>query len=447
MKNKALMLGIFILCTLLLLAYATVRINEGSFFPGSRYHLLVEIESASGIDNKTSVVMAGVPIGQVSKISLVGPNRAELDLEIDKGVIVTSATEVRVKTTGFLGDTYIELYQLNNAGLVLKAGDRLTHVTPGGDLTGQLSDIASDVKAITGTLKTLMAGDDSSFAKSLRNVEQITNSLKNVTTGNEANLNAIIANLKDVSINLNRMVAHNEGNVNATLNNVASITDKMKNGEGTIGRLLNDESTVDKINESLDGINNIVGGTGRLQVGIGYHSEYLGASQEFKQYVGLQVQPRPDKYFSFEFVDDPAPPASTTITKTKITSGGKTSSVTEESNVQDLNKFRFSAQFAKKFYALTFRGGMIESTGGAGLDFNQGPLGLQFSAFDFKVKRTAPPHLKLMSTFNLTQSIYLLGGLDDFVNDDQDLDWFLGAGLRFTDDDVKSLFGLASLKP
>jgi hypothetical protein len=38
-----------------------------------------------------------------------------------------------------------------------------------------------------------------------------------------------------------------------------------------------------------------------------------------------------------------------------------------------------------------------------------------------------------------------LGGFDDFINTAHDLDWFLGAGIRLTDRDVKSLVGGASL--
>lgn len=104
---------------------------------------------------------------------------------------------------------------------------------------------------------------------------------------------------------------------------------------------------------------------------------------------------------------------------------------------------KLSPDLPKKFYDFTIRGGIIESTGGVGFDYNKGPFGIQFEAFDFADQQR--PHLKAMGTVNVTKSIYLLGGVDDFIAKGQTPDWFFGAGLRFVDDDIKSLFGAFSM--
>ena len=45
---------------------------------------------------------------------------------------------------------------------------------------------------------------------------------------------------------------------------------------------------------------------------------------------------------------------------------------------------------------------------------------------------------------NLTNNIYLTGGASDMINKQNKPDWFVGAGIRFADEDIKSLIGLAA---
>ncbi|MDO8518965.1 MAG: MlaD family protein [Deltaproteobacteria bacterium] len=442
--------GFFVLAILSILAYATIRVSQKSLLPGSTYNVYLLIDTANGITKKTPVQIAGIQIGSVSDVELQKNNQAKIELEIDRGVKLSGDVEARIKTLGFLGDTYIELYQPGPIEGELKPKSTITNVASYGDfstVTGQMGAIAEDVKAVTATLKILMAGDDSPFARTVMSIERITDSLDRVTAGNEQNLNAIVANLKAMAENLNLVVARNAANVDTTMENAAEITEKIRRGEGTIGRLVNDDTTVDKLNDSIDNLNDLLGTTSKMQVGLGYRAEYLGVTEQFKNYVSLSLKPRPDKYFLFEFVDDPAPDSKFVTKETTITSGGTTSTVTEEVETVEADRFLFSAMLAKQYYDFTFKGGLIESSGGAGVDYNKGPFGIQFTAFDFETKQGERPHLKAMGTANVTKSIYMAGGVDDFISNQQDTDWFLGAGVRITDDDLKSIFGMLNLKP
>lgn len=442
--------GLFVLIVLIVLAYATVRISQTSLSPGGTYSVYLQIESATGITKKTPVEIAGIQVGYVSDINLIDNNQARLTLEINKSVKLSRNVEARIKAVGLLGDTYIELYQPGKIDEVLPRKATIQSVVTYGDfssVTNELASVARDVKAITATMKGLMAGEDSSFARSLKNIEAITDALKNVSTKNEGNLNAIISNLRAISENLNMVVARNISHVDAALENVEVITEKVRSGEGTIGRLINDDETVEKLNESIDNLNELLGGANKLQVDVGYHTEYLGETEEFKHYVSLALKPKPDKFFLLEFVDDPAPDSRFTIKETQVTSGGVTTNVREEIETTEEDKFLFSAQLAKKYYGFTFRGGLIESSGGVGVDYDYGPFGAKFSAFDLETKRGERPHLKAMGTINVTRSIYLLGGMDDFISKQQDPDWFFGAGIQISDEDIKSLMGLLSVKP
>lgn len=445
MKGNNFKAGIFVLVSLLVMIYMILRVSQGGMFFSGTYPIYLEVPSAIGLAKNTPVQIAGVDIGVVDGISLTRDNKARLKLSIRDSVVIPGDSRGEIKTTGILGDALIEIVPGQGLMPPLKKNGVITDVTSFGDIssvTGQMSAIAEDVKAITGQLRKLMAGDDSTFDRTMKNIEKISQSLANVTTKNEGNLDVIIANLKILSQNLNAMVAGNMHNVNGSLANINDITSTIADGKGTIGKLVKDEETINKINDSLDSINNFIGGANRLKVDFGMHSEYLAGTGDFKNYVELTLKPRPDKFFLFEIVSDPDPSFNTAIEENIVTSGGSTSTITTKTRSKTLDGFLFSAQIAKKVKDFTIRGGLIESSGGIGLDYDRGPLGLSFQAFDFKSDEGQKPHLKTMARAQITNSFYLLGGVDDMINPNQDLAWYLGAGLSFTDDDIRSLIGL-----
>jgi phospholipid/cholesterol/gamma-HCH transport system substrate-binding protein len=441
--------GMFVLATLVLLAVMILKVGDSGFSFGGEKTIYVELDSAVGIDPKTPVQIAGVDVGTVSKIELLPTNKARLSLSVKKDLALAADAKARIKTTGMLGDAFIELYQSGLTTERMPDGGTIREVESFGDmnsLIGQMSNITDDVKAITSEMRKVMGIQNSAFNNSIRNMEKITGSVARLTEANEKNLGTIIVNLKSLSQNMNAVVANNMGGIGDTVANLDTVTTRLERGEGTVGRLLKDEDTVDKLNESLDGINDFLGGTNKLKIDFGAHTEFLGGTGDFKNYVTLAVRPRPDKYFLFELVSDPDPSPIDILEETTVESNGTTSSFTTHTRTQNLNKLLVTAQFVKRLYDFNLRGGLIESTGGFGADYSKGPVTVSFSAFDFKTKFNEKPHLKFWGQANVTDSLYLMGGFDDVLNPNHDLDWFLGAGFTFTDDDIKSLLGFASFR-
>ena len=92
-----------------------------------------------------------------------------------------------------------------------------------------------------------------------------------------------------------------------------------------------------------------------------------------------------------------------------------------------------------------WKGGIIESTGGIGLDyylFDDRPK-LSLEAFDFDPDRK--PHLKGGADLTFFKYLYLTAGFDDFISDEGRSSFFVGVGLRFEDDDIKYLLTSAPI--
>lgn len=442
-KSSETKVGLFVLLSLVIVALITMKVGSRSFVGGGGYEIMLTIDNAIGVRTKTPVEIAGIKIGKVKKIELVDSRRAKLTLAIEKDIALPQDTKAMVRAKGFLGEIVIELKPGNEANAIADGG-AVDFAGQGGDvnmLLTQFSSIAEDIKAVSGSLRG-MAGDDknSPVWNIVNNLEQFTKTLAN----NQENFNKVADNLAELTDALRGTITKSRENVEESLDRIASITRKVDEGKGTVGKLINDDETVKKLNEAVDNLNSALGGLKQLETEVGYHTEYLGQTDDFKHYVNLTLKPKPDKAFIFDFVQDPAPSPSRTTRDATITTGGTSTTVNSDIATIERNKMRFSAQLAKQFYDVTVRGGIIESRGGVGVDYSKGPLGVQFSAYDFETDYGQRPHLKASSTLNITKNFYLIGGADDMISRQQDTDWFVGAGIRLIEDDVKSLLGVGS---
>ncbi|MEI8255912.1 MAG: MCE family protein, partial [Deltaproteobacteria bacterium] len=140
---------------------------------------------------------------------------------------------------------------------------------------------------------------------------------------------------------------------------------------------------------------------------------------------------------SFEIVDDTR--GQTTRTSTIHTSTNPNDPhewrTTQETTADAI---RFSLQIARRLGPLTFRFGIKESTGGAGIDLHlfRDTLELRTDIFDFST--SALPRLRVALAYEIVRRAWLIGGVDDILNGPR-TDYYLGAMLRFNDEDMRSI--------
>ncbi len=443
MMSSEARVGVFTLITLVVIGFITLMVGSRSFIAGGGYDVHVILDNAIGVRAKTPVEIAGIKVGQVKDIELEQSRMAKVTLTIDDDVILPVDSKVMVRAKGFLGEIVIELVP-GTGSEIISDGHKIDFGGQSGDvnlLLTKFTSIADDIKAVSSSLRNMAGNDtDSPVWNIVKNLEQFTNTL----AVNQENFNRIAGNFAELSAQLHGTVAQSRENVEESIQRIASITRKVDEGKGTVGRLVNDETTVNKLNEAVDNLNGVLGGLHKLDTEIGYHLEYLADSSDFKNYVNLTLKPRPDKAIILDFVQDEKPFPDRTNRTTTITTAGGTSTVSTETATVNQNQFRFSAQLAKSFYDFTVRGGIIESRGGFGLDYNKGPFGAHISAYNFNTDYNQRPQLKASGTLNVTNNFYVIGGAYDLISKQQDPNLFMGAGIRLADDDVKSLFGLGA---
>ena len=485
--------GIFVLIGIILLVYMSLRVGGIQFGRAEGYEVYIRFESAAGLDNDASVRVAGVEIGRVKGIVLQN-NKAKVVLRINPDVKIGKDFTAVLKTKGLLGERYVELIPGSPNAPSLEAGGEITRVTTYTDLDkliSILSDAATDIKKVSESLSSALGGREgqATLKNIVTNIEEITERLNNVVKRNDEKFARIVNNfelfskilkeqgpeitggLKAVADNLNQLIAENKeplrdgidnlrtataklGETMETINKLAknvepkiddsvetikSIVNKVDRGEGTLGKLVNDTTIHDSFNKTLTGINSYLGRVESFKTFVGYRGEYLFDASDTKSYLSLRFQPKADKYYLIEIVDDPR--GRKNVETTETTLGGTTTTTKE---VKTSDSLKFSVQVAKRFKDLTLRGGIIESTGGVGMDYYmfKDRLRFTFEAFDFDKKNN--PHLKAGLTYNLNKYFFITGGYDDFVSKLKLASPYLGIGLHFEDEDIKYILSSAS---
>ena len=111
--------------------------------------------------------------------------------------------------------------------------------------------------------------------------------------------------------------------------------------------------------------------------------------------------------------------------------------VREQRSVTE-DRFRLSLQYAKRFSLVTGRLGIIENSGGLGFDVHLFGDDLELTSDVFAFQENVRPRVRLRGRFSLFSHIYMSAGVDEAAN--QELtDYFFGLGLRFNDEDLKTI--------
>ena len=107
-----------------------------------------------------------------------------------------------------------------------------------------------------------------------------------------------------------------------------------------------------------------------------------------------------------------------------------------------------NAELARRVGPVTLRGGVLESTAGFGVEFEPFRwVNLSGELFDFR--KNESPNLRgtvtLYPYFDPDSAkpwnwLYLRGGVSSAL--DESRDWFIGAGFRFADEEIRGLVGL-----
>ena len=197
-------LGIFFALALIAAVFINEMVGGVEFFKRG-YHLRAHFQNVLDLKKGDPVKMAGVQVGRVDKIGFAD-NLVEVTMKINRDAVVRTDSKATIKFLGLLGQNYIALDFGTTNGVPAQEGATLS--------TAEQADLS----ALMAKLDSVAAGVDG-MAKNLGGIK----------------IGDLFAVAKDV-LDENRGYLHN------TMTNIQTITARIAEGKGTVGRLLTDET-------------------------------------------------------------------------------------------------------------------------------------------------------------------------------------------------------------
>jgi phospholipid/cholesterol/gamma-HCH transport system substrate-binding protein len=132
--------GIFVFIGLLCLAYLSIKLGKMELFGGDYYKVYADFDSVSGLKSGAAVEVAGVGVGKVGRIILDPKNgsRARVYLQIKGGVKLQDDVIASVRTSGIIGDKFIQV-KPGGSDKLLADGGRIRETESAVDLEELLS--------------------------------------------------------------------------------------------------------------------------------------------------------------------------------------------------------------------------------------------------------------------------------------------------------------------
>ncbi|HEY4717058.1 MAG TPA: MlaD family protein [bacterium] len=455
--------GIFVFITMFILLWMTFQLERWGKVAG--YPLIAAFKTAQGVNKETGVFLAGIKVGEVGKIEL-SDGMAKLQLKVYPQYKVEHDAVAIIRQKGLLGEKYVEIKPGTLGGPYLKSGESILRTESPPDYEELITDIgfvADNLKNISDRILAIIERNDKKVDVAIQNIVDVTgafnrdlpDALRSLRVSLESMGDLMAANKEEFRDTIERFGNASE-KLEDSMVSVSKIVEKIENGEGTIGKLINDDETVDRLNEAITGIQEYITTTKKLRFFVSYRGEYeIGRMLEspgteeytkiqgigLKSFLDLKLYPKEDKYYMLGAVNDPERVTTVKDVYT-VTDAGVIQEVrTHEETVRD--SLKFNAEIAKRIGPVTFRGGIIESSGGLGMDlhFLKDAGALSVEAFDFS--RDTNPYLKSLLSMRFLKYFFVSGGVNDFINYQRGPMYFFGGGLSFEDEDLKSIIGIA----
>ena len=460
--SKETKVGLFFVIGILMLFALSTQV--GSFKYGSNdntYTINAKLPNVNGLEKNAKIKSRGMQIGYIRDLKL-SSNYVSLILEINKNIQIPEDSLLSIEQESLLGVKYLNIKFSNNIN-TLSLNETLSNAkeyTSLDETTTNISNVAKTLDKFIIRLDRLVAKNEDNINKLIINFNNTALEFRDVgvefkqtgktinkhlpnlmskfniledryialanrfdTTGKIINkkLPTILTKFETLEDGVNDIIKNNKKRIEITLDNISDAFVSVNEASKSV------TSAVKKVDKYLDSTT-----SGILTVG--FDAERLMQDKYNKTIVSLDYSPKTNTNYLINLVstDD-----------YRQDDKGKV----KGTNLHEKGRTLFTVQYAKRYDNLRYRAGLIENTGGIGIDYYKNKnLEFSFEAYDFNAYNDARddnPHLKTVMKYKTKKNIAIYTGYDNILNKNAN-NIIFGIGVRFKDDDLKYFLGSLS---
>lgn len=245
-------LGMFVAGGLSLFVIAIFIIGKQKNLFNPVFKLTTTFSNVSGLQVGNNVRFSGINVGTVNDIVIINDTTVKVDLMIDQDVwrFIKTDCKVTLGSEGIIGDKLIIITPGSPDAALLKKGQRLISIEPiekddimarldvtsknAEIISNQLSEITFEINQGHGTISRLI--QDSILAENLNQTIANLNKFSKGLTGSDV----LMTSLKITA-----------GNAEDISHQLAEIMNKVNKGNGTLGRLIQDSTMAENLNQTI----------------------------------------------------------------------------------------------------------------------------------------------------------------------------------------------------
>lgn len=212
--------GVFFTIGAIIFVFFTFMIKDIRFFRPAK-HYKTSFRQVYGLDKGDSVLLGGVEIGEVDSLKFVG-EEVEVDFWVEKDAMVKEDSVASLQNLTLLSDKVLVL-SLGSAESPLRSEGSVVPSEEAMDLNTLISragEVADDTKGFVHSFD--------------ENQDKVFNRINRILEENEEDIRTAIDLLAEASPKIKETVDH-----------INSISKKIDDGQGTIGRLVKEEKLYD----------------------------------------------------------------------------------------------------------------------------------------------------------------------------------------------------------
>jgi len=242
MRNKRyeMWVGVFVVIGIVLLVLMTLKIEKFQIGKDRGYLFNIYFDTAAGLDRNSPVKVSGVNLGNVERIALE-KGKAKVIFRLPSDIVLYKDAKAYIKSEGFLGERYIEISPGTAGSPRLEPNEVIAQGEPPVDMEQVLSKVGGireDIKDVTKPLADVLKAVD---AKKVEGMIDNLNKFSGQLTGIAKDSKETIQKAKEA------------------FSRMEDIGDKVKKGEGTLGKLITDETIYQDAKKTVDTLKNVSG--------------------------------------------------------------------------------------------------------------------------------------------------------------------------------------------
>lgn len=287
MSNE-LKIGITVIIALLL-AFIGFRIMKDIPLFKTSATIYTTFDKVYGLSSGNSVNVKGYKIGTVKRMQLLDSDSTLVELSIEEEFRIPAGSVALLRSSGILGGKFIEILK-NDSTLLVSDGGHIrgefeesmmeSFADEGSKLGEDISSSIKGVEALTANLnETLSDQNQEKISDILSNLKSTSESLNNLIDSKQKDLSSMIGSAKNTLANLDDLSSENKEKLTSMINNLEATSSelellsselnktsaslnqvllKINNGEGTLGKMINDPSLYNNLDSLTGNLNTLI---------------------------------------------------------------------------------------------------------------------------------------------------------------------------------------------